>query len=106
MLHPKTTDGDKLLKNLLAFTCNTRQHYDNEKVEHELLRTKYRNPILHGGKQIWEITDSLNEIKELALKLEILITDYSVSFYRKDISTWEEQKTEYRSCQIDLGLIH
>lgn len=106
MLHPETTKSDKLLKNLLAFTCNTRQQYDNEKIDHELLRTKYRNPILHGGKQIWEITDSLNEIKELALKLELLITDYCVSLYRKDIATWEEQKAEYRCCQIRLGLIH
>ena len=105
MLYPKTTDGNKLLKNLLGFTCDTKQQYENEKDEHELLRMKYRNPILHGGKQIWEITDSLNEIKELALKLKMLILDYCVSLYRKDISTWGEHKAEYRSCQINLGLV-
>lgn len=106
MLYPKTTDGDKLLKNLLVFTCGTKQQYENKKSEYELLRTKYRNPILHGGKQIWEITESINEIEELASKLKKLIMDYCVSLYRKNISNWEEHKKEYYNCQINLGLVH
>ena len=76
----------------------------NKKQKYEQLKNKYRNPILHGGKSIFEIEPDINEIKKVDTYLRKTIMDYCLKIHSLSISTWEELDNAYRVQQNFLKL--
>ena len=76
--------------------------YLQNKKKYEQLKNKYINPILHGGKSIFEIESNINEIKKVGLYLQNTIVDYCIKIHSLSISTWEELDNVYRVKQRSL----
>lgn len=104
-LYPKSFDGSKLMKQILVHICSTYDEYITKESEHEQVRFKYRNPILHGGRSVWEIEKNISEIKRVAILIESTIVNYCVAMKENKILTWADKAEEYKNCQIKLGII-
>lgn len=61
----RTYDGEKAVKLLFTFISVDKSDYIAKMREMKNYKTKYRNPILHGGKEIYDIGSSEEEIIEL-----------------------------------------
>lgn len=104
-LYPFTTGGDKLAKRIFTILSNNINDYVMAKQDFEQIRLKYRNPILHGGKNIIEIEKSELEIQKLESYLRNIIIDYCVELRSMNISTWEELDNAYKAKQKAMGLV-
>lgn len=98
MLHPDTTNGEELRKRVLAFTCNDRKEYEEQTEMFKNMRNVIRNPIVHGGKSVYDLVDTVDQIYEECKVLETWITKFCVSVKQLGISTMEELK------QVSTGL--
>lgn len=78
--------------------------YLKNKQEYDQLKNKYRNPLLHGGKCIFEIESDINKLENIALYLRKIIIDYCLKIHSLNISTWEELDNMYKKQQKDLKL--
>ncbi|MCR5415257.1 MAG: hypothetical protein K6E79_00495 [Pseudobutyrivibrio sp.] len=103
-LDPRGID-DKPIKYTFTFLASDRLDYNQKKTEFENKRTKYRNPILHGGRTIYELVDNETDIINLIWYLERIIVDYTREICSLDIRSWEELDEKYRNNQRRLGLI-
>ena len=94
-LDPRTYNKEKTIKLVFAFLAVNRTDRDSKKHYYESVKNKYRNPILHGGKNIFEIETDYNEIKKLESYLKNLIFEFCLKIYALGITTWEEMDREY-----------
>lgn len=92
MLHPDTTSGEELRKRILAFVCNDRRTYDEQTLVFQSMRNFKRNPIIHGGKSIFDLVDSIEQIYDDCALLERWITMYCTNVIQLNISTMEDLK--------------
>ena len=73
-LEPRSCNGDKTIKYVFSYLATDRTDYNSKKKEFEAKRIMYRNPILHGGKNIYDIEPNdnfLTQLKHYDLKVNI-----------------------------------
>lgn len=102
-LDPRTYNKEKPIKLVFAFLAADRTDRDSKKHYYESVKDKYRNPILHGGKNIFEIETDINEIERLEFYLKKVIFDFCLKIYESGIATWEEMDQEYQNHQNRLN---
>ena len=102
-LDPRTYNKEKTIKLVFAFLAVDRTDRDNKKHYYESVKDKYRNPILHGGKNIFEVETDYNEIEKLESYLKNLIFEFCLKIYALGITTWEEMDQEYQNHQNRLN---
>lgn len=90
MLHPDTTSGEDLRKRVLAFICNNKKEYEEQTEAFRNMRKSKRNPIIHGGKSIYDLVDNVDQIRVDCNLLEEWITLYCQNVMRLNIRTMEE----------------
>ena len=103
-IDPRTYDGDKAIKLLFTFISVNRSDYIAKKQVFENYKIKYRNPILHGGKVIYDIESSREEIMKLDMYIRDIILEYCLKIQSLQISSWEDLDEEYRNQQMRLGI--
>lgn len=103
-IDPRNYNKEKVIKLVFTILAVDKADYLRNKQKYEQLKNKYRNPILHGGKSIFEIEPDINEIKELDIYLRKTIQDYCLKIHSLSISTWEELDNAYRAQQNRLRL--
>lgn len=102
-LDPRTHDKEKTIKLVFAFLAVNRTDRDSKKHYYESVKDKYRNLILHGGKNIFEIETDINEIEKLEFYLKKVIFEFCLKIYESGIATWEEMDQEYQNHQNRLN---
>lgn len=103
-IDPRNYNKEKVIKLVFTMLANDRDDYLQKKQKYAQLKDKYRNPILHGGKSIFEIESDINEIKKVDMYLRKIIKDYCLKIHSLGISTWQELDNAYRVQQNFLGL--
>lgn len=101
-IDPRNYNKEKVIKLVFTMLSIDKTDYLQNKKKYEQLKNKYRNPILHGGKSIFEIESNINEIKKVGLYLQNTIVDYCIKIHSLSISTWEELDNVYRVKQRSL----
>ncbi len=94
MLYPETTDGDKLIKRIGAFICNSEKKRRQFIEYQQFLRKKLRNPIIHMGKIVSDLTFSKLEIISIIEELKEVIIKYCENVYSVGITTFTDLKIE------------
>lgn len=103
-IDPRNYNKEKVIKLVFTILASDKADYLRNKQKYEQLKNKYRNPILHGGKSIFEIEPDINEIKKADTYLRKTIMDYCLKIHSLSISTWEEVDNAYRTQQKSLKL--
>ena len=103
-IDPRNYNKEKVIKLVFTILAIDKADYLWNKQKYEQLKNKYRNPILHGGKSIFEIEPDINEIKKVDTYLRKTIMDYCLKIHSLSISTWEELDNAYRAQQNFLKL--
>lgn len=103
-IDPRNYNKEKVIKLVFTILAIDKEEYLRNKKRYEQLKQKYRNPILHGGKSIFEIEPDINEIRMVDTYLRKTILDYCLKIHSLRISTWEELDNAYREQQIFLKL--
>lgn len=103
-IDPRNYNKEKVIKLVFTILAIDKADYLRNKQKYEQLKNKYRNPILHGGKSIFEIESDINEIKKVDTYLRKTIMDYCLKIHLLSISTWEELDNAYRVQQNFLKL--
>ena len=97
-------EGKNAIKYVFTYLSHDRRDYNKNKQKFEQIRKKYRNPILHGGRNVFEIEQSINKIYCLIGYLNDIIIDFCLKIASSEISSWSEFKEEYERHQGRLGL--
>lgn len=103
-IDPRNYNKEKVIKLVFTMLAIDKADYLRNKQKYEQLKNKYRNPILHGGKFIFEIEPDINEIKKVDTYLRKTIMDYCLKIHSLRISTWEELDNAYKAQQNFLKL--
>ena len=103
-IDPRNYNKEKVIKLVFTILAIDKADYLRNKQKYEQLKNKYRNPILHGGKSIFEIEPDINEIKKVDIYLRNTIMEYCLKVHSLRISTWEELDIAYRTQQKFLKL--
>ena len=103
-LDPRSYNKKKVIKLVFTMLSTNKAEYLKNKQEYDQLKNKYRNPLLHGGKCIFEIESDINKLENIALYLRKIIIDYCLKIHSLNISTWEELENMYKKQQKDLKL--
>lgn len=103
-LEPNSHEGKNAIKYVFTYLSHDRRDYNKNKQKFEQIRKKYRNPILHGGRNVFEIEQSINKIYCLIGYLNDIIIDFCLKIASSEISSWSEFKEEYERHQGRLGL--
>lgn len=103
-IDPRNYNKEKVIKLVFTILAIDKADYLQNKQKYEQVKNKYRNPILHGGKSVFEIESDIKEIKKVDIYLRNTIIDYCLKIHFLNISTWEELDNEYRKQQIFLKL--
>lgn len=94
MLDPEDTEGNNLKTHVLPFLAFDKTDYHKRCSEFKSIRTKYRNPLVHHGKNIYELIDSTTDIYNTFSYLKNIIVSYCTTVYELDISTFSELDNE------------
>ena len=103
-IDPRNYNKEKVIKLVFTILAIDKTDYLQNKQKYEQVKNKYRNPILHGGKSVFEIESDIKEIKKVDIYLRNTIIDYCLKIHFLNISTWEELDNEYRKQKIFLKL--
>ena len=103
-IDPRNYNKEKVIKVVFTILAVDKADYLQNKRKYEQLKNKYRNPILHGGKSIFEIEPDINEIKKVDIYLRNTIMEYCLKIHSLNISTWEELDNAYKTQQKSLKL--
>jgi len=103
-LEPRTYNGDKAIKYVFTYLATDKTDYLSKRQEFESKRERFRNPILHAGKNIFDIESNEKEIQSLLVYLTKIITDYCYLVTNSNISTFDQLDNEYHNHQIRLGI--
>lgn len=76
--------------NVIPFISNSKEDYYSRCDRFREMRSKYRNPLLHQGKSIYELTSSKSEIIGLFGEIRDIIVLYCKSIYELRIQTQED----------------
>lgn len=104
-LEPRTTKGNKTVQTVVAFLASDKNDYLSGKQKLENYRVKYRNPILHGGKSIYEIEADHREITKLLIYLQDTIVAFCLTIISNGIESWEDFESQLVTQKRRLRLI-
>ena len=103
-IDPRNYNKEKVIKLVFTILASDKTDYLQNKQKYEQLKNKYRNPILHGGKSIFDIEPNINEIRKVDMYLRNTIKKYCMKIHSLGITTWEELDNTYRVLQKSLKL--
>lgn len=102
MLYPTTYDGNKLIKRIATFCCNT-QTEKNTLVNHlKNLRENVRNPLLHSGKSIIDLQLNEEDTYTIINRLKTIVVKYCENTYMLDIHTFQDLHEEEKNINKSL----
>ena len=94
MLDPEDTEGNNLKTFVLPFIAVNKSDYHARCAEFKRIRKKFRNPLVHHGKNIFDLTNNQNEIFELFTLLETITVSYCTRIFSMNILTFAELEGE------------
>ena len=100
-LEPESTDGNNLKTHILPFISTSKKDYHARCARLKKIRKNYRNPLLHKGLSIYEITPDKSEVFCLFGEIRDIIVSYSKCTYALGIRNREELE-EKRIQQLAL----
>lgn len=103
-LDPRTFNKEKAIQYVFSYISTDKNDYLENKANYEKLKDKYRNPILHGGKIIFDIEPNKNEITKLEIQIREFIETFCFNIHSMKIDTWEQFDFEFRNQQRRLKL--
>jgi len=104
MLDPNDTEGKYLKSHVLPFVAINKTDY-HQKCEHfRILREKYRNPLIHYGKSIYDLTTKQTEIYHIFNQLKTIIISYCETVISLNVISFETLELELEKTRIRLGI--
>ena len=69
-----------------------------------MLRDKYRNPLIHYGKSIYDLTTNQAEIYDIFYQLELIIISYCKTVINLNVSSFTLLNIELEKIKLILGI--
>lgn len=104
MLDPLHVDLDKLRTTILPFISDNRSEYFSIGEEMKQLNEKFRTPMLHHGKSIYEIVESSQEIYEVFERIMKWIVKYCERVVATNIDNFDDLQNERKNRMKGLGI--
>ena len=104
MLDPNDTEGKYLKSHVLPFVAIDKTDYHQKCKKFKILRDKYRNPLIHYGKSIYDLTTNQTEIFDIFNQLKLIIISYCKTVISLDVSSFASLKIELEKTKIVLGI--
>ena len=104
MLDPNDTEGKYLKSHVLPFVAIDKTDYHQKCKKFKILRDKYRNPLIHYGKSIYDLTTNQTEIFDIFNQLKLIIISYCKTVINLDVSSFASLKIELEKTKIVLGI--
>lgn len=97
MLYPTTHDGNKLIKRIATFCCETQKEKNTLVKELKALRENVRNPILHGGKSISDLKLNEDDAYAKINRIKDIVIKYCKNTFLLNINTFKDLHEEEKS---------
>lgn len=97
MLYPTTYDGNKLIKRIATFCCNTQTEKTILVNYLKNLRDNVRNPLLHSGKSIVDLQLNEDETYTIINTIKSIVIKYCENTYKLNIHTFQDLHEEEKS---------
>ena len=94
MLYPTTYDGNKLIKRIATFCCNTQTEKTILVNDLKNLRENVRNPLLHSGKSIIDLQLNEDGAYTIINTIKNIVIKYCENIYMLDIHTFKDLREE------------
>jgi len=104
MLDPQDTDGKQLKSHVLPFVCDSKQEYHQACNTIKIIRNKYRNPLVHNGKSIYDIISKEDEIYEVFDYLKSIIISFCKKVFLSGVTNFDELEEEREKIKKSLKL--
>ena len=88
MLDPNDTEGKYLKSHVLPFIAIDKTDYHQKCENFRILRDKYRNPLIHYGKSIYDLTTNQAEIYDIFNQLKLIIISYCQTVISLNVSSF------------------
>lgn len=104
MLDPNDTEGKYLKSHVLPFIAVNKTDYHQKCKNFKSLRSKYRNPLIHYGKSIYDLTTNQAEIYDIFNQLKQIIISYCEAIINLNVHSFSLLNVELEKIKIDLGI--
>ena len=104
MLDPEDTEGNKLKSRVLPFLCNSKDEYHKISSKLKNMRDSYRNPLIHHGKNIYDLISTESEIFSLFTDIKEIIISFCKSVFLSNAKTFAELTIESQKKKANLHL--
>ena len=104
MLDPNDTEGKYLKSHVLPFIAIDKTDYHQKCKTFKMLRDKYRNPLIHYGKSIYDLTTNQAEIYDIFYQLELIIISYCKTVINLNASSFTLLNIELEKIKLILGI--
>jgi len=94
MLDPQDTEGKRLNSHVVPFVCDKKQEYHQACSNIKIIRNKYRNPLVHDGKSIYDIISKEDEIYEVFNYLKDIIISFCKRIFLSGATNFTELEEE------------
>lgn len=97
MLYPTIYDGNKLIKRIATFCCDTQTEKTMLVNYLKNLRENVRNPLLHSGKSIIDLQLNEDDTYTIINTIKTIVIKYCENTYMLDIHTFQDLHEEEKS---------
>lgn len=104
MLDPNNTEGKYLKSHVLPFIAIDKTDYHQKCNNFRILRDKYRNPLIHYGKSIYDLTTNQTEIYDIFNQIELIIISYCKTVISLNVSSFTLLNIELEKIKMILGI--
>ena len=104
MLDPNDTEGKYLKSHVLPFVAVNKTDYHQKCENFKIIRITYRNPLIHYGKSIYDLTTSQAEIYDIFNLLKEIIISYCETVISLNVSSFDSLNIELENTKRNLGI--
>lgn len=104
MLNPNDTEGKYLKSYVLPFIAIDKTDYHQKCENFRILREKYRNPLIHYGKSIYDLTTNQAELYGIFNQLKLIIISYCKTVISLNVSSFTLLNVELEKVKLVLGI--
>jgi hypothetical protein len=104
MLDPNDIEGKYLKSHILPFIAIDIDDYHNKCKNFRILRDKYRNPLIHYGKSIYDLVTSQTDIYNIFNQIKEIIISYCETVISLNATSFEALNVELEKAKINLGI--
>ena len=104
MLDPNNTEGKYLKSHVLPFIAIDKTDYHQKCNNFRILRDKYRNPLIHYGKSIYDLTTNQTKIYDIFNQIELIIISYCKTVISLNVSSFTLLDIELEKIKMILGI--